>query len=1150
MSGTLKVGTSGLIFDIHQDKAKKFCTDKYGPEWDLDVREIKIMNVPYYLGRCVHKSYNGTDSFCCDNFLLKNEVFGPAGAAGNSQTTCRSDTNNILTCNKINRKDICYNQILAGSPDNLCGTYISTPGNNLELITNELVDLFTKDYNGVYNKYKSFMATYSQLKIVQNLDKIIRDNYEITKAKNDIKILTEQVNQKIKELSIKETELNTMRVSVDAKQKELVDKNNIIVARDEELLKKQAELTAKQKEMDNLSAKLNTMSADLVTKQSQLTDRINMLNAKESDLVNIKNALTLKEADFNKISGAISALEQQNKEMQDSLVQKNALIDSVNANIKETEAKLQNYITQRDALNKELNDTKEKTDKEIKLAQENYKAQLAKLAQDEKDARAKLESALAEQKKKDMEELTKVYQSREAELQKNFVALKEAQAKVEEENKIQAKKLMDDLEKQKAISEQTIKNYNQQMLDKQKELDVIKKQKDDEILKIQKESSNYIAKVRADNEKASADLIKKFEEEKAKSLKEITDVFNEREKQISNKLNEIQAQLLKAEQDNKLKIQAMMDEYEKKKTDYEKTLLDEYKKKDADYKKMADQREKQYQDALVKLQADNEAQSKKLNEQYQKELADINNQKAQMQAQFDEFKKKSEADFALLTIKLNEERSTYNKEISRLNDLVKAKEEEAKKKLLDIQMSLQNDLKSLEATQNLKKDLLFEQTNKQIAQALEELNTKKSDINKEFEEELRIKQADLDKSIAAQKQDYVNKINVLQESNNKLVSNLELLGKNYQIAQDEQQTRLKTLIDDKQKEYVKIQEEYVTKAKNEQAQFEQLVKKLEEQKLATIKNFTGETEKELSRLNIVLEEQKAKNQVEADQKRKELVETITKLEDEKIKLVQQKNTETKQALDKIQQMYDTQAGEIKAKLEEFNKLKSDYDKKIKDEMVLFENQMRKIEEEKIQKVGEYTKFTQQEMDFLGKNLEEQRLKAETDGIKYRKALEETIEKLDKERMEIIKKKNDETAEILNKIKQEYDKEVESVNASIKEYNDKKKEYDTNIKLIDEEQTTYVAKKRAEAEAELGKLSKMLTDEIDALKNKIEDYKVQREVKLKEINELNVQLEKLQKQYEIDQQRTTLINKSVLFGSIGLIVILLGIIYYLKTSRVK
>jgi hypothetical protein len=217
-------------------------------------------------------------------------------------------------------------------------------------------------------------------------------------------------------------------------------------------------------------------------------------------------------------------------------------------------------------------------------------------------------------------------------------------------------------------------------------------------------------------------------------------------------------------------------------------------------------------------------------------------------------------------------------------------------------------------------------------------------------------------------------------------------------------------------------------------------------------------------------------------------------------------------------------------------------------MVLFENQMKKIEEEKTFRVSQYTQFTQQEMDFLGKNLEDQRLKAEADGMKYRKVLEETIEKLDKERMEIIKKKNDETAGILSKIQQEYDNQVAAVNASIQEYNNKKKEYDTNIKLIDQEQTNYVAKKRAEAEEELGKLSKMLTDEIDALKNKIEDYKVQREVKIKEINELNVRLEQLQKQYVIDEQKTNEINKLVLFGSIGIIVILLMIIFYLKSKN--
>ena len=187
-------------------------------------------------------------------------------------------------------------------------------------------------------------------------------------------------------------------------------------------------------------------------------------------------------------------------------------------------------------------------------------------------------------------------------------------------------------------------------------------------------------------------------------------------------------------------------------------------------------------------------------------------------------------------------------------------------------------------------------------------------------------------------------------------------------------------------------------------------------------------------------------------------------------------------------------------------------------MNLFNNQMKKIEEDKLNKVKDYTNFTKQELQALEKNLEEQRLKTKADGIKYKKELETTIEKLDKERIEIIKKKNNETTSILNKIKQEYEKEVETVNNSIKEHNNKKKQYDLNIKLIDEEQTTYVANKRAESEENLGKLSKILTNEINDLKNKIEEHKVQRNIKLKEINELSVKLEELQKQYSVDEQK--------------------------------
>ena len=345
----------------------------------------------------------------------------------------------------------------------------------------------------------------------------------------------------------------------------------------------------------------------------------------------------------------------------------------------------------------------------------------------------------------------------------------------------------------------------------------------------------------------------------------------------------------------------------------------------------------------------------------------------------------------------------------------------------------------------------------------------------------------------------------------------------------------------------KIQKEYEEKAKNEESKFKELLNKLEADKLQTITNFTKETEKELLRLNKFLEEQKAKNKIESDQKRSELRDTINRLEDEKMRLVQQKNAETKRALDNIQQMYDSQARDINKKLEEYNKIKADNDKKLQDEMVKFTDQMKKLEEDKINKVNQYTVFTQKELQLLGKNLEEERLKAKNDGIKYKKELEATIEKLDKERMEIIKKKNDETAKILNKRKQEYEKEVESVNKSLKEYNDKKKEYDSNIKKIDDEQTAYVAKKRAESEKELGKLSKMLTDEIDNLKNKIEEHKVQRDIKLKEINELNGKIAELQKIYDAGEAKKATINTVALIGLSSIVVILIIYIFYQKNK---
>ena len=74
---------------------------------------------------------------------------------------------------------------------------------------------------------------------------------------------------------------------------------------------------------------------------------------------------------------------------------------------------------------------------------------------------------------------------------------------------------------------------------------------------------------------------------------------------------------------------------------------------------------------------------------------------------------------------------------------------------------------------------------------------------------------------------------------------------------------------------------------------------------------------------------------------------------------------------------------------------------------------------------------------------------------------------------------------------------------------------------------------------------MLTDEINNLKNKIEEHKVNRDLKLKEINELSVKLQELQKQYDVDEQKKVTLNKFVLISSSTIIVILLIYIFYLN-----
>ena len=77
---------------------------------------------------------------------------------------------------------------------------------------------------------------------------------------------------------------------------------------------------------------------------------------------------------------------------------------------------------------------------------------------------------------------------------------------------------------------------------------------------------------------------------------------------------------------------------------------------------------------------------------------------------------------------------------------------------------------------------------------------------------------------------------------------------------------------------------------------------------------------------------------------------------------------------------------------------------------------------------------------------------------------------------------------------------------------------------------------------------MLSDELDSLKKKIEEYKSERNVKLNEINDLTIKLKELNNEYEINEKRVITTNKYSIFA---MSIIIIGlIIYVLKTNLVK
>ena len=129
--------------------------------------------------------------------------------------------------------------------------------------------------------------------------------------------------------------------------------------------------------------------------------------------------------------------------------------------------------------------------------------------------------------------------------------------------------------------------------------------------------------------------------------------------------------------------------------------------------------------------------------------------------------------------------------------------------------------------------------------------------------------------------------------------------------------------------------------------------------------------------------------------------------------------------------------------QKYELLKKEYQEKSKVAQENFNNVLKELEDKKMERIKSYALETQQEIQNIKNTLEIQKQNNELEAITMQKKLSEMMERLETEKINLVKRKQIETEESLNKLKQNYDDAVRTIDRNMDQ-----KLYE--IKILDEQ----------------------------------------------------------------------------------------------------
>ncbi len=493
--------------------------------------------------------------------------------------------------------------------------------------------------------------------------------------------------------------------------------------------------------------------------------------------------------------------------------------------------------------------------------------------------------------------------------------LKETEKKLKQE----IDNLTKEFNEKKKIIDNRIIELNKQKNDRNKIYENLVLQKQLEKNKLITEITNDINNLGNQHKLNVAKMNSELEQLKTKSIDVLSKKFDEQEKMYQQKISQIIKLTGELSATEIKRNKELYDQYNKQKQEAsnklkelrekrEKELNDLIQKLNSDFEKKLGELIKNHSLSIEQVKKDNDKKLEIVNQKFQKEEKEFEDFKNQIDKNIKELK-----DFNLKTEVL------YEKEIVRLNELIKETEEKNSEFIKELQKNLNNEINILRSSGVEARKEILNKTKIAIEKKLDNLNNKKDAINKSFVNQKNELEAQFDKALETQKEQYIEKINQLKKANADTLNDLESTNKSYKNALDETKTKLNLLMVDYQSNISKFEKEFETKKNQLETEFIKSVKELEAKRMKLIKDVEQKTLEEIKKLEDSTSAIKKEAEEEAKTFNEKLRKIIEDLENEKIEVVKKQNKELEDQLNNLKEKYINKTVELEKELSEINR---------------------------------------------------------------------------------------------------------------------------------------------------------------------------------------------------------------------------------------